>query len=143
MQVHDYDLAPGLRFIWWTARTLVVTGILLCVFVLPQMVAEIADSRLPFVIDGHPFGTPGQPARLKVLVLAVGYGIALIGYIVSFWRERLAGWLLLASVVFLLPPDGPSLAGLFFAILPPVFPGVLLLLISEKAPVKTSPTTNL
>jgi hypothetical protein len=88
MQLDDYDLSPKLRWVWWTARFLVVTGILLCVFVIPQMVGEIAGNRRPFV-----------PTRLNVVGLAIGYGLALIGFILSFWREKTAIRFLLASAV--------------------------------------------
>jgi hypothetical protein len=137
MQIDDYDLAPKLRWIWWTARFLVVTGILLCVFVLPQFVIEIADNRLPFV-----------PTRLNSVGVAFGYGLALFGFILSFWRERIAARFLLASGVvqilwaarsFLDSPPRALLAALVFAILPPLVPGVLLLVLLRKANSKTSP----
>ncbi len=49
MQVDDNGVSPGLRFIWWTARFLIVTGILRYGFVIPSMIAEHADylSSLP------------------------------------------------------------------------------------------------
>ncbi len=139
MRLDDYDLAPNFRWIWWAARFLVVTGSLLCVFVLPQMLMEIVDNRLPFV-----------PTRLNVVGLAIGYSLASVGYILSFWREIIAVRFLLASAVVQIlwparllfdspPPTFRALAGgllppgLLFATLPALVPGVLLLFLLRKA----------
>lgn len=151
MQLDDYDLAPKLRWIWWTARFLVVTGILLCAFVLLSAYDEIADTRHPFLLDGNPFGTFGKPARLGTLVLAIVFAIALIGYIISFWRERIAARFLLASGIIqiilaaiwrLSDPTRPIksyIGALLIGILPPVVPGVLFLVLLRKANPNISP----
>ncbi len=104
--------------------------------------AHRTNAPLPLVLPGAPFGTYAQSTSLGIGTLIAGFVVGVLGGFLTFLRERLAGWIFLASgalQAFLFamwlpdrtaPPES-HLMGLLVAVLPPIVAGTLLILVSR------------
>ena len=95
---HPILSATGVRGIRWTARSLAAVGILFRGFAVLSAFSEGGRvRRLPFVLEGAPFGTCAQSTQLGIFSLGSGFALSLVGAALAFRWEAVAARILLAS----------------------------------------------